>query len=139
MSVVIWLVVIVIVIATPAISSAITSGSMLHRAKVQSDVAQAIYDRTEVSVTVNCPQDPPLSPGSQFQCVAPTADGSTAMVTITIQDSIDGTRVTRRSRHGSFGMMFFCWSGVSYDCGAQRVGRLRRCAVRIEAKTGCLV
>jgi hypothetical protein len=87
-SVVAWLV--VILIATPVISSAVTSGSVFNRAKVQSDVAQALYDKTGTSVTVNCPQDPPLSPGSQFQCVATAADGSTAMVTITIQDSSGG-------------------------------------------------
>jgi Na+/alanine symporter len=84
-SVVTWLV--VIVIATPVIRSAVTSGSVFSRAKVQSDVAQAIYDKTGTSVTVNCPQDPPLNPGSQFQCVATATDGSASMVTITIQDS----------------------------------------------------
>lgn len=84
-SVVTWLV--VIVIATPVINSAITSGSVFNRTKVQSDVAQAIYNRTGTRVTVNCPQDPPLSPGSQFQCVATADDGSTAMATITIADT----------------------------------------------------
>jgi hypothetical protein len=84
-SVVTWLV--VIVIAIPVINSAVTSGSVFNRAKVQSDVARAIHDQTGTSVTVNCPRNPPLRPGTQFQCVATAADGSTAMVTITIQDS----------------------------------------------------
>lgn len=79
-----WLV--VVVIATPVISSAVTS-TVFNRAKVQSDIAQGIYHQTGTSVTVNCPQDPSLRQGSQFQCVATAVGGSTAMVTVTIQDS----------------------------------------------------
>lgn len=84
-SVVTWLV--VIVIMTPMINAAITSGSVFNRAKVQSNIARGIYNQTGMPVTVNCPQDPPISPGSQFQCVATASYGSTSMVTVTIQDN----------------------------------------------------
>lgn len=84
-SLIVWLV--VIVIEASVINSAVVSGSVFNRSKVQTDVAQAIQAKTGVSVTVDCPQNPSLTPGSQFQCVATGNDGSTAMVTITIQDS----------------------------------------------------
>jgi len=40
-----------------------------------------------ISVTVDCPQNPPMNPGSTFQCVATATDGSTVFVTVTVQDT----------------------------------------------------
>jgi Domain of unknown function (DUF4333)/Protein of unknown function (DUF2510) len=80
-----WLV--VIVIAVPVTSSAGTSGETFNQAQVQSQIASGITAKTGESVTVACPQDPPLNPGSTFQCVATAADGSTVAVNVTIQDT----------------------------------------------------
>ena len=79
-----WL--LVIVIASPVIGSATTTGETFNRAQVQTTIAKGIKNQLGATVTVSCPKDPPLNPGSQFQCVATTADGSTTLVTVTIQD-----------------------------------------------------
>lgn len=60
---------------------------MFNQSRVQAQIANAIKKRTGVSVTVDCPRDPSLSPSSQFQCVATASDGSTVMVNVTIQDN----------------------------------------------------
>ncbi len=83
-AVAVWL--LAVVISVPVTGSASTTGATFNRAQVQSDVASAIKAKTGTAVTVDCPQDPPLNPGSKFQCVATAADGSTAFVNITIQD-----------------------------------------------------
>jgi hypothetical protein len=80
----IWLV--VIVMAVPIVNSVITSSSTFERAKVQREIAQGITALTGVIVTVNCPQEPPMSPGSRFECVAAEFDGVTAKVTVRVQD-----------------------------------------------------
>jgi hypothetical protein len=83
-SVAAWL--LIIVIAAPVVGSAITTGSVFERAKVQAQIANGIQAQTGNTVTVNCPASPPLDPGSSFQCIATSADGSTTAVTVTIQD-----------------------------------------------------
>ena len=80
----VWLV--VIVISTPVIDSVITNSETLNQARLQSQIASGIKSQTGEVTTVQCPQDPPLNPGSQFQCVATATDGSTTMVTVTVQD-----------------------------------------------------
>jgi Domain of unknown function (DUF4333) len=83
-AVAVWL--LVIVICVPVARAATTPGAIFNRAKVQSDIAAGIKAKTGYAVTVDCPQHPPLDPGSKFQCTATTAGGSTFMVDITIQD-----------------------------------------------------
>lgn len=83
-SVIAWLV--IIVIAVPVTGSVITDVTVFNRTQAQADIAKGIKARTGVAVTVDCPQDPPLNPGSQFQCIATAADGSTTAVTVTVQD-----------------------------------------------------
>ena len=79
-----WL--LVVVISAPVINSVTTSAAVFDQAKVQFEIAQNIQAQSGVSVSVSCPADPPLNPGSQFECIATTADGSTTAVTVTIQD-----------------------------------------------------
>ncbi|MGH3227294.1 MAG: DUF4333 domain-containing protein [Streptosporangiaceae bacterium] len=79
-----WLV--VLVISVPVIGSVITDSAVFEQAQVQSQIASGIEAKSGVAVTVSCPKDPPLNPGSQFQCIATAADGSTTLVTVTIQD-----------------------------------------------------
>lgn len=68
-------------------SSAQSAGTVLNQAKLQSELASALKARTGDAATVNCPADPSMSPGSQFECAATFSDGSTAIVTVTVQDS----------------------------------------------------
>ena len=79
-----WL--LVLVISVPVIGSVITDSSVFEQAQVQSQIASGIEAKSGVAVTVSCPKDPPLNPGSQFQCIATATDGSTTLVTVTIQD-----------------------------------------------------
>jgi hypothetical protein len=79
-----WLV--IIVIGASVVGSAVTTGAVFEQAQVQSQIASGIEAKSGIAVTVSCPQDPPLNPGSQFQCVATAPDGSTTLVTVTIQD-----------------------------------------------------
>jgi hypothetical protein len=80
----IWL--IALVISVPIINSVITDASTINQAQLQSQIASSIKAKSGVAVTVNCPKDPPVNPGSQFQCIATAADGSTVGVTVTVQD-----------------------------------------------------
>jgi hypothetical protein len=82
--------VLVIVIATPLVSSVATANAVFDRAKVQAAVAKGIQDQSGIAVNVNCPQNPPMNPGTQFQCVATAKDGSRAFVTITVQGKNGG-------------------------------------------------
>jgi Domain of unknown function (DUF4333) len=82
-SAILWLV--VIVISIPVVNSAITSGTVIEQARLQSAIAQWAKSKTGYAVTVSCPKDPPASPGSVFDCVM-TANGSTALVAVTVQD-----------------------------------------------------
>ena len=79
-----WL--LVIVISAPAIGSVTTDSATFNQAGVQAQIAKGIQAQTGVAVTVSCPADPPLDPGSRFECIATAADGSTTAVTVTIQD-----------------------------------------------------
>ena len=79
-----WL--LVLLISAPVIGSVITNSETFNQAQVQAQIASGIQSQTRTAVTVSCPQDPPLSPGSQFQCIATEADGSTIPVTVTIDD-----------------------------------------------------
>ncbi len=76
----------VIVISTPVIDSVITDNTTFNQAQVQESIAGGIQSQSGVAVTVSCPQDPPMNPGSQFQCIATAADGTTTAVTVTIND-----------------------------------------------------
>jgi Domain of unknown function (DUF4333) len=79
-----WL--LVIVISVPVINSVVTQNTVFNQSQVQAQIASGIKAKSGVAVTVSCPKDPPMNPGSQFQCIATAADGSTALVTVTIQD-----------------------------------------------------
>jgi len=83
-SVTIWLV--VIATAVPIVNSVLASSSTFERVKVQREIAEGITARTGVIVTVSCPQHPPMTPGSQFECVAAEFDGVTAQVDVRVQD-----------------------------------------------------
>ncbi|MEP7024566.1 MAG: DUF4333 domain-containing protein [Actinomycetota bacterium] len=76
----------VIGIATPIVNSVATANTTFNRVKVQNDIARGIHSQLGVTAVVNCPQDPPIHPGSTFQCIARAKDGSRALVTVTIQD-----------------------------------------------------
>lgn len=78
--------VLIVAIATPVISNVAEANTSFNRAKVQTDIARGIQNQLGVRATIDCPQDPPIHPGSTFQCIARAADGSRAMVTVTIQD-----------------------------------------------------
>jgi Domain of unknown function (DUF4333)/Protein of unknown function (DUF2510) len=78
--------VLVVAIATPVISNVAAANTSFNRAKVQTDIARGIQNQLGVRAKVDCPQDPPIHPGSTFQCIARAADGSRALVTVTIQD-----------------------------------------------------
>ena len=79
-----WL--LVIVISSPVIGSVTTDSATFNQAGVQAQIAKGIQAQAGVAVTVSCPADPPLDPGSRFECIATAADGSTTAVTVTIQD-----------------------------------------------------
>jgi len=79
-----WL--LVLVISAPIINSVVTENTAFDQSQVQAQIASGIKAKSGVAVTVSCPRDPPMNPGSQFQCVASAADGSTDLVTVTIQD-----------------------------------------------------
>ena len=79
-----WL--LVIVISAPVIDSVVTENTVFNQPQVQAQIASGIEAKSGVAVSVNCPADPPMNPGSQFQCIATAADGSTTLVTVTIQD-----------------------------------------------------
>jgi len=83
-AVAVWL--LAIVVSVPVIGSATTTGETFNRAQAQTDIAKGIKAQSGVTVTVNCPQDPPLNPGSKFECIATAGNGSTTLVTVTIQD-----------------------------------------------------
>lgn len=78
--------VLIVSIATPVINNVAAANTSFNRVKVQTDIARGIRDQLGVRATIDCPQDPPIHPGSTFQCIARAADGSRAMVTVTIQD-----------------------------------------------------
>jgi hypothetical protein len=78
--------VLIVAIATPVINNVAVANTSFNRVKVQTDIARGIRNQLGVRATVDCPQDPPIHPGSTFQCIARAADGSRAMVTVTIQD-----------------------------------------------------
>jgi hypothetical protein len=80
-----WIAAVISVGAVAA--SAQSAGTVLNRPKLQQDIASWIRSRTGEAATVNCPADPAMSQGSQFDCVATAQDGSTAVVTVTVQDS----------------------------------------------------
>lgn len=81
-AVTVWL--LVIVVSVPVIGRATGGGQTFDRAQAQAVIAKGIRAQLGVAVTVDCPQDPPLNPGSQFQCVATAADGSAS--TVNVQD-----------------------------------------------------
>jgi hypothetical protein len=78
--------VLIFAIATPVINNVAAANTSFNRAKVQTDIARGIHDQLGVRATVDCPRDPPIHPGSTFPCIARAADGSRAMVNVTIQD-----------------------------------------------------
>jgi len=79
-----WL--LVLVISSPVIAAVTTDSATFNQAQVQSQIASGIKAKSGVAVTVSCPQNPPLNPGSQFTCIATAGDGSTVPVNVTIQD-----------------------------------------------------
>lgn len=83
-SVAAWL--LVIVISSPVLGAVTTDSATFSQAGVQAQIASGIKAQTGVTVTVSCPANPPLDPGSKFECIARAADGSSTVVTVTIQD-----------------------------------------------------
>ena len=79
-----WL--LVIVISSPVIGAVTTDSSTFNQVGAQAQIAKGIKAQTGSTVTVSCPANPPLNPGSQFKCIATAADGSSTIVTVTIQD-----------------------------------------------------
>jgi hypothetical protein len=79
-----WL--LVFVISAPVVSGVATAATTFNRTKVQADIARGIQNQLGVHAVVSCPKDPPIHPGSTFQCLARASDGSRALVTVTIQD-----------------------------------------------------
>jgi hypothetical protein len=81
-AVAVWL--LVIVFSVPVAGRATTGGETFNRVQAQAVIARGIKAQLGVAVMVDCPEEPPLNPGSQFQCVATEADGSAT--TITVED-----------------------------------------------------
>ncbi len=79
-----WL--LVIVISSQVIGAVTTDSATFNQAGAQAQIAKGIKAQTGSTVTVSCPTNPPLNPGSQFKCIATAADGSSTIVTVTIQD-----------------------------------------------------
>ena len=80
-----WLAAIAALAAAAAVAA---PGLQLDRAALQADIEKGIRTQQGVAVTADCPQDPPMNPGSVFQCTATAADRSVAIVTVTVQDDI---------------------------------------------------
>ena len=78
--------VLVIAISTPVINGVATDNATFNQAYVQATISKGLKAQAGVAATVRCPQDPPMNPGSQFECAAAAADGSVTMITVTIQD-----------------------------------------------------
>jgi hypothetical protein len=79
-----WL--LIIAISAPIVGKVAVASTTFNRVKVQNDIARGIDNQLGVRATVACPKDPPLKPGSTFQCLARATDGSRALVNVTIQD-----------------------------------------------------
>jgi hypothetical protein len=79
--------VILLAVAVPVASGAKTSNEVFDQAGVQAQIAKAVKDKTGEAVTVACPHDPPMNPGSSFDCIATAPDNSTAEIQVTIQDT----------------------------------------------------
>ncbi len=73
--------------AIPFASGAKTSNEVFDQSGVQARIARAIRAKTGYAVTVACPRDPPMNPGSSFDCIATAPDSSTAEIKVTIQDT----------------------------------------------------
>ena len=78
--------VLVIAISTPVINGVVTDNATFNQAGMQATIAKGIKAQSGVTTTVSCPQDPPMNPGSKFECIATAADGSNTAVTVTVQD-----------------------------------------------------
>lgn len=79
--------VVVLAVAIPVAGGAKTSNEVFNQSGVQAQIAQAIKAKTGDTVTVACPEDPPMNPGSSFDCIATAPDNSTAAIKVTIQDN----------------------------------------------------
>ena len=73
-------------VSSPVIGAVTTDSATFDQAGVQAQIASGIKAQSGVLVTVSCPANPPIDPGSKFECIARAADGSSTLVTVTIQD-----------------------------------------------------
>ncbi|MGW9022644.1 DUF4333 domain-containing protein [Streptomyces sp. NPDC055722] len=64
-----------------------TVGVPLDTNAVQQQIAQDVQTQTGEAVTVQCPSSATVRTGASFQCVVKAADGSTALATVTVQNS----------------------------------------------------
>jgi hypothetical protein len=77
--------VVAVIVSVPLAGSTVNSG--ITQSYLQSQISQGIKAKTGDASTVSCPQDPPVSPGSTFECLATFSDQTTDTVKVTIQDA----------------------------------------------------
>lgn len=76
-------------LVVPITESVVSANMVFDQEQVQNEVAADIESQTGLAVTVSCPANPDMSPGSSFDCIA-TGSDQRAFVRITIQDA-DGS------------------------------------------------
>lgn len=54
---------------------------------MEDEIAQGILDQTEIEATVDCPEVIDWNPGGDFRCVAEGDDGSSALVTVYMENA----------------------------------------------------
>ncbi|MFF9601720.1 DUF4333 domain-containing protein [Streptomyces sp. NPDC014684] len=64
-----------------------TVGSRWTRTPSKKQIATDVQAQTGEAVTVQCPSSATVCTGASFQCVVKAADGSTAIATVTVQNS----------------------------------------------------
>ncbi|MEU7060032.1 DUF4333 domain-containing protein [Streptomyces sp. NPDC046197] len=64
-----------------------TLGVSMDTSAVQRQIEQGVQQQTGTAVTVQCPSSVTVRTGESFQCVVTAQDGSTAMATVTVQNS----------------------------------------------------
>jgi hypothetical protein len=75
------------VLVSVPLSGSTPSGGTFNQSYVQSQIAKGLKSKTGYADSVSCPKDPPMNPGSSFECVATFSDQSTAIVKVTTQDT----------------------------------------------------
>lgn len=62
-------------------------GMHIDSPAVEQSIESGIQDQSGFAVTADCPAGIPVDPGSTFQCVVETVNGTTAIADVTIQNS----------------------------------------------------